>query len=158
MAIPPLSNNQPTDFTNPYSSIESVVSNLESCLNDLVDKVNEVVTFTNKEPNAEDLKQIAKLIHTIEQCSQEADKSIGNPQTVLSVKKYIQELFHILSTPGASLLTATQEDAKHGSTDQLKSTLETFVKLSNASSRLVEELQLIAQDLHHLHGRPRHIG
>lgn len=157
MEIPPLSN-QPTDFTNPYSSIESVVSDLESCLNDLVDKVNDVVTFTNKEPNAEDLKQIARLIHTIEECSEKADKSIGNPQTILSVKKYIQELFHILSTPDASLLTAIKEDAKHGSTDQLKSTLETFAKLSHASSRLLEELQLIAQDLRDLHDRPRHIG
>jgi hypothetical protein len=133
---------------------------LEDCLNSLVNKIKAVVALAQKEPDAQNLQQIAKLVRKIEQCSIDADKSVGNPQTIISVKRYIQELFHILSPPGASILKAVEEDGDQSSrlTDHLKGALATFAGLPNTSSRLLEELSLIAQDLHHLHDQPRHIG
>ena len=159
MALPPISGSNRSDFVNPYTAIESVVANLENCLSGLVSKINAVVALANKEPDTQDLLQIAKLIHSIEQCSIDADKSIGNPQTIMSIKKYIQELFDVLSTRGASIVTAVKEDTKENSSTHLKSTLETFAKLPHASKLLTQELDLIAGDIHLLQiPRPRHIG
>ncbi len=152
--IPPISPNQPPfNFAAPSNSIGSIHKTFESNVQCLIKQKVGI-------DSPDGLVQIATAVHAIVKCSQDIEHSGGDIATINKVKACIQDTLHVLSTPNLSILQAVKEDEKEdpSSTTHLKETLEIFQTLPFAAERLIDELKLIADEVHKIHPPHRHIG
>lgn len=158
--IPPISgpNNTPFEHSSLPNSIETIRQKFEQKVDLLQREIGSTKIYTRAH-----LSQINSAVCTILKCSEDIEdieKKGGDSQTIEKVKQCIQDTLKILSTPDVSILKAVKEDnqANPPSTTHLEKTLQTFQKFPLASARLVEELKLIAEDVHKIHPPHRSMG